>query len=83
MNQDVFVDGVSIDDKKPHPLWSPSPEQIIEFAAEIRRGWSDVEHVRRMRVDLRPTVAGADRQQSPVDASDYFCHLRTNERNQQ
>jgi hypothetical protein len=33
----------------------PSPQEIADRAAAIRETWSDAEHLRRCRVDWRPT----------------------------
>ena len=53
----------------------PSPEQIAAACAEIQRGWSPDERLRRLRSDLRPQVLTADGRLEPVTASNYDGHL--------
>ena len=53
----------------------PSPAEITERCAEIRATWSAVERQRRLRSDMRPTVAGADGRLHDVSADDLSTHL--------
>jgi len=52
----------------------PSPSEILERCAEIRKGWSADEHFRRMRADLRPSFIRADGIREDMDACDYDRH---------
>jgi len=53
----------------------PTPSEIAERCAEIRATWSAVERQRRLRSDMRPTVAGADGRLHDVSADDLSTHL--------
>lgn len=53
----------------------PSPQQIAERCAEIQRGWTTAERMRRLRSDLRPQVRCADGRREAVTADDYTGHL--------
>ena len=53
----------------------PSPAEIAAACLLIQSTWSAVERQRRLRSDMRPTVAGADGRLHDVNASDYSDHL--------
>lgn len=57
----------------------PTPREIFERCLEIQRTWSPSERLRRLRVDLRPVVSGADGREHDVDAADYFEHHEAHE----
>lgn len=57
----------------------PTPEQIAERCLRIQATWTPAERMRRLRVDLRPTVSCADGRHVDVDASDYDEHLANHE----
>jgi hypothetical protein len=38
----------------------PTPDEIRQACLEIQAGWSPAERMRRLRVDLRPTIQTAD-----------------------
>ena len=39
---------------------NPTPQEIAERCAEIQKEWTPAERLKRLRVDLRPTVMTAD-----------------------
>jgi len=53
----------------------PTPDEIAAACLLIQSTWSAVERQRRLRSDMRPTVAGADGRLHDVNASDYSDHL--------
>ena len=52
----------------------PSPAQIARECKRIQAGWTPAERLRRLRVDLRPVVTGADGRSHDVTADDFEAH---------
>ena len=52
----------------------PSPAQIARECKRIQAGWTPAERLRRLRVDLRPVVLGADGIPCDVTAESYQAH---------
>ena len=61
------------------PNADPSPEEIAAACREIQSTWSPDERLRRLRSDLRPTVACADGRHVSVTADDYETHTHRGE----
>ena len=57
----------------------PSPEEITAACLIIQATWSPDERLRRLRVDLRPTVRCADGRLVSVTADDYDGHQMNHE----
>ena len=53
----------------------PTPDEIAAACLLIQSTWSAVERQRRLRSDMRPTVAGADGRLHDVNADDLATHL--------
>lgn len=56
------------------PVKDPSPEQISAICLEIRSGWTPEEHMRRLRVDLRPQYPLADGSMQTMSSVAYERH---------
>ena len=52
----------------------PTKAQIAAACKRIQAGWSPAECLRRLRVDLWPTVMGADGIPCDVTAESYEAH---------
>ncbi len=52
----------------------PTPEEIAQRCAEIQRGWSEQEKLKRLRADLRPTYTRCDGERETMDADVYDGH---------
>lgn len=57
----------------------PSPEEIRLACLEIQAGWTEVERLKRLRPDLRPSHRLADGRMRAMDADDYAGHHETRE----
>jgi hypothetical protein len=45
---------------QPNQRRDPTPDEIAAACLEIQATWSPAERLRRLRVDLRPTIQTAD-----------------------
>jgi hypothetical protein len=52
----------------------PTPEEIAQRCAEIQRGWSEQERMKRLRSDLRPSFVGCDGVAEEMSAANYEGH---------
>lgn len=61
------------------PHRDPTLQEIAEACLEIQKRWSDAERMRRLRVDLRPTVLTADGRHADVSSESYAAHHATDD----
>ena len=61
----------------------PTPAEIAERCAEIRRDWSGDELVSRLRADLRPQYRRCDGHYETFAAADYETHHTQREKLQE
>ena len=52
----------------------PTPEEIAQRCAEIQRGWSEQEKLKRLRSDLRPSFVRCDGEREEMTAANYEGH---------
>jgi hypothetical protein len=52
----------------------PTPEEIAQRCAEIQRGWSEQEKLKRLRSDLRPTFTRCDGEVETMTTESYNGH---------
>lgn len=57
------------------PRRDPTEAEIAIACAEIQRGWTASEHIKRMRPDLRPTFSLCDGERETMSGEAYERHL--------